>query len=487
MKIYGQYAHRKRFPPGPRNWPLIGSVFSITGANPKTFADWSKKYGPVIGIHMGSSPTVLLNDWPSIKDALLQDTTLDRPVDNLFASVAPKGISSMNGQEYRDQKKFLSLWFKKIKSKGKPLLEDLIIDEIQQLFHTIDKIITIDFEIPVRSLFGLSLFNIGSKFLLGQRFDYTNIEMLKLIDNFFATNPNLALNSIFGQFPNVNKFLIKYFNFLLQKSANGQANIDICTIIKNEITSHEKTLDTNKNDNNYNHYMDTYIRESRKQNIKIESSVSSGTLDNSLVGIIFDLYGGQVLSMINPIEWSLVLLATYPDVQQKVYREIVSILGTNGRPMYEQRNQLPYVQAFIYEVMRFRSITPLNLQRMATADTIIGGQFVPKGTHILINFWSVSNDPNLWDEPNRFRPERFLIDGETKFVKPEYLIPFSFGKRTCPGEVSALMQLFFYTILLIQKYEIKATKNTDTTLDYEFQLSVAPKREPVVGFVKRYD
>ncbi|XP_054166175.1 cytochrome P450 2D9-like [Oppia nitens] len=447
------------------------------GANSKTFVNWSKKYGPVIGIQMGSSPTVLLNDWPTIKDGLSQDTNLDRPVDNIFSSIGPKGLSSMNGQEYREQKRFFLYYFK-TKRSGKTSLEDLIVNEINRLCDIIDTTTTGGCETKIRSLFGISLFNIVSRFVFDKQFDYTE-KMMKLIDQLVCANPTLALNTVFAQFPIINRFLVKYFKFLLPESANGRAMDEIILLIKNEIKSHEKTVDTS---NAPKDYIDAFISESRKHNNSNKSSFNY----NNLLGVSFDLYGGLVLSVLSAIEWSIVLLATYPDVQQRIYGEIVSIIGTTDRPVYSQRKHMPYVQAFMYEVLRFRSVTPLNLTRISTADSIIGGHFIPKGTHILANFWSIQNDPKLWAEPNRFRPERFLIDGETNFAKPEHFNPFSIGKRSCPGEVSALIEMFLYIVLLVQKYEIKSTKNTDTTLDYVFQLSVAPKREPVVCFVKRF-
>ncbi len=62
-------------------------------------------------------------------------------------------------------------------------------------------------------------------------------------------------------------------------------------------------------------------------------------------------------------------------------------------------------------------------------ETIIQGFKVPKNTYVLANFWALDNDHNLYDNPQNFKPERFLSEDEKKFTKPEYLIPFSYGKN----------------------------------------------------------
>jgi cytochrome P450 len=62
-------------------------------------------------------------------------------------------------------------------------------------------------------------------------------------------------------------------------------------------------------------------------------------------------------------------------------------------------------------------------------ETTIQGFKVPKNTHVLANFWALDNDHNLYDNPQNFKPERFLSQDEKQFTKPEYLIPFSYGKN----------------------------------------------------------
>ncbi len=79
---------------------------------------------------------------------------------------------------------------------------------------------------------------------------------------------------------------------------------------------------------------------------------------------------------------------------------------------------------------------------------------MPKGYLIGGLFKSILKGDQYWDEGSKFNPERFLVDGEVK--KNEKLIPFSIGKRVCPGESLARVEIFLFFAALIQNYSFEA-------------------------------
>ncbi|KAK3784523.1 hypothetical protein RRG08_020628, partial [Elysia crispata] len=87
------------------------------------------------------------------------------------------------------------------------------------------------------------------------------------------------------------------------------------------------------------------------------------------------------------------------------------------------------------------------------ADTILEGYTIPAGTTVLPSLDSVLMDEDTWEEPLKFRPERFLNQG--KIVKPDAFIPFSMGRRVCMGEALASMELFLYAASLIKRFELQ--------------------------------
>ena len=88
---------------------------------------------------------------------------------------------------------------------------------------------------------------------------------------------------------------------------------------------------------------------------------------------------------------------------------------------------------------------------MASRDTTIGRYDIPKGSVMFGNLWQVLHDPKLWDDPETFQPERFL-NKDGKLSVPEYMIPFSIGRRECLGKKIAMSELFVFFTHLLQKF-----------------------------------
>jgi cytochrome P450 len=82
-----------------------------------------------------------------------------------------------------------------------------------------------------------------------------------------------------------------------------------------------------------------------------------------LEGNIFMFFGAGSGTVLTTLEWSTVILAAYPDIQKRIQQEIDDVIGKERRPKFSDRNQMPYLQAFMWEVWRFRTLTPINLPR----------------------------------------------------------------------------------------------------------------------------
>ncbi|CAG2181413.1 unnamed protein product, partial [Oppiella nova] len=113
--------------------------------------------------------------------------------------------------------------------------------------------------------------------------------------------------------------------------------------------------------------------------------------------------------------------------QKRIHEEIDSVVGRDRSPCYADRLHMPFTQAFINESFRYKTLFPLNLMRRSVEDSSILGHFVPKNTRILSNIWAVHHDHKVWDNPDKFNPNRFLTDDGREVIKTDALIPFSTG------------------------------------------------------------
>ncbi|KAH7941031.1 hypothetical protein HPB49_009382 [Dermacentor silvarum] len=99
-------------------------------------------------------------------------------------------------------------------------------------------------------------------------------------------------------------------------------------------------------------------------------------------------------------------------------------------------------------------------------DVVIDDYFIPKGTVVYPNIWAVNHDPKYWKDPAKFDPGRYLNeDGSIIAPKPEYLVTFSVGRRACPGEMFATVEIFLAITHLLQKYRILLEKPLEYDLD----------------------
>ena len=97
--------------------------------------------------------------------------------------------------------------------------------------------------------------------------------------------------------------------------------------------------------------------------------------------------------------------------------------------------------------------------------TLPFGHVLPKGAIIMTNIKKFLSDPELWDKPDAFYPERFL-NSSGQFFRPDHFVPLGHGRRVCMGEPLARVELFIFFVCLVQKLRLQTIpgKIPDPTL-----------------------
>ena len=168
-------------------------------------------------------------------------------------------------------------------------------------------------------------------------------------------------------------------------------------------------------------------------------------------------------------------LTRFPDMQRRLQEEVDKVADREALPSIEDQPKLPYVMAFIYEVMRYTSFVPLTIPHSTTAETVIMGYSVPKDRVVFVNQWSLNHDPSIWTEPGAFDPQRFLCpDGSLNKDLVSNVMIFSMGKRRCIGENLSKMQLFLFTSLLAHQCNISTDPDHPPQMDYSYGLTLKP-------------
>ncbi|XP_043693239.1 cytochrome P450 CYP82D47-like [Telopea speciosissima] len=168
--------------------------------------------------------------------------------------------------------------------------------------------------------------------------------------------------------------------------------------------------------------------------------------DTVIKATVLVLIVGGSESTFHSLTWALSLLLNHPHELKRAQDELDIHVGKDRNVDESDIKNLVYLQAIAKETFRLYPPGPV-LPRQAMEDCQLGGYHVPKGTRLLVNIWKLHRNPNVWSDPDEFRPQRFLTthsNVDFKAQQYEYL-PFSAGRRPCPG--IALATQVFHLVL----------------------------------------
>ncbi|XP_067660346.1 cytochrome P450 1A1-like [Haliotis asinina] len=177
------------------------------------------------------------------------------------------------------------------------------------------------------------------------------------------------------------------------------------------------------------------------------------------------IFGAATFPPLSVLEEAFRLMAVYPDVQQRVRKEIHSVVSSDQRPGWQDRSSLPFSEAVLLETLRFRPPDTVMLPHSTLRNTSLHGCDIKKGTIVLFNIHAMNFDQTDWHRPEEYLPERFLdCNGKVDQGSRSKLMSFSAGERKCIGEAFGKMELFLFFIGLLQKCEfIQRYSETDSS------------------------
>jgi cytochrome P450 len=176
--------------------------------------------------------------------------------------------------------------------------------------------------------------------------------------------------------------------------------------------------------------------------------------------IIIFLAGHETSSLAATYVWYL--LSLHPEEEAKLHAELDAVLG--GRvPTYEDLARLPYTRMVIDEAMRLYPPAPMLAGRVASEPDEICGYSVAKGMEVAILPWVLHRHRTLWDDPDRFDPERFSRENSATRPRFAYL-PFGGGPRICIGAQLALTEISLLVATMAQRYRLKLVPRQDIVL-----------------------
>ncbi|CAJ0966746.1 unnamed protein product [Ranitomeya imitator] len=294
--------------------------------------------------------------------------------------------------------------------------------------------------------------NVLCSVIFGDRFEYKDerfIKFLKIAEDTFQLT-----SSTWGQLKSMLPTIMKYVPGPHHRMIT--ISVELEDFIHERVKSSIETLDPSTP----RHYIDSFL-------IKMEEEKNNPNTEFNLKNLLMsthNLFVAGIETVSTTLRYGLLILLRYPEIQAKIHKEIDQVIGQNRPPNFEDRMEMHYTQAVIQEIHRFSDVIPLNLPHLVTRDVKFRGYQIPKGTEIYPLLCTVHRDPKQFSSPWKFDPNRFL-DESGKFKKNEAVMPFSVGKRICPGEVLARMEIFIFLTTILQNFELTSkTQFTDSDI-----------------------
>ncbi|GLV43687.1 Cytochrome P450 304a1 [Carabus blaptoides fortunei] len=452
------------FPPGPIRLPLWGSYLFCLLENfnfPQvTLLRWAKKYGSIYSMYLGYIPIIIVCDNESCKEVFTRTEFDGRP--DLYAArfrsvgFQKLGISFTDGPQWHEQRRF-ALRHLRDYGFGRRFekLETLMAEQIQSVIDFIKyaKYSPKDSDI-IRTDGCVLLPDILYPIMMNSVMSTFGVEpALPDTDRYrsFRKIGRGALDLLQGVHPTGIINLLPWLRYVLPEITGynklAASNNALIPFFKSVIEEIKQTrVDDEEVRNFYDRYNDT---------IRVNENDENSTFsDDQLLMLTIDFAFPTLAVTTTTVVQLIYSLLHHPECQDKLLQEIDEVVGRGRLPILDDRQNMPYTESVIREVLRKETLLPLGIPHRVTEDTTLRGYTIPKNTFVYTLLEGAHMDEKVWGDPENFRPERFITEAGT-LVKTDFSMPFGAGKRLCAGETFARNALFLIVTALYQNFIFK--------------------------------
>lgn len=471
-------------PPGPLPKPLIGNYFDI----PKTkswitFSQWRKQYGDLVYVKVLRDNLLILNDMESMRELL-----------------------EKRSQKYSDRPSFLMAKYMGIENnlsfapygpdwrQGRKLIHGTVNQEAVKKYHSLQENVTarflkdlVEYPSEVMKHLHIAAAHIIASITYGFSIDTpTNV----YLDDFVETERMVLKSVVPGAYlvdmiPQL-WYLPSWvpFNSIRRTAERGRQRVS--NMVHRPIEQVEQDM---KHGASPTSFVSDHLKEGRSDEV----------IRQQLPWVAWSIYeagndttSGTMLVFVHA-------MACFPEVQTRMREEIHRVIGTDRLPSFVDRERLPYINAVIKEVYRWKPAAPLGLPRRSQDTDIYRGYYIPKGTIVMPNVWLLSRDQDSGIDPEAFAPERFLDTHVKKTAIDPYSYVFGFGRRMCPGRFLADNSVFILVTSMVATVRISKPKDSHgvekpfnppyiaaglASFPYPFEVDIEPVSDKAAAVVK---
>ncbi|XP_012831740.1 PREDICTED: cytochrome P450 81E8-like [Erythranthe guttata] len=489
----------RNLPPSPfPALPFVGHIYLLKKPFHRGLSEVSRRFGPAIFLQLGSRPVLLISS-PSLAEECLtkkNDIIFANRPNLLNGRYFGYNYTSLSwapyGDHWRNLRRISSLEL--LSSQRIQMLSYIRADEAMSLVR---KLVHVSIEEPDKvlevksALFEFS-FNVLTRMITGKRYYGKNVENskeAKILEEIAIETSKVAFET------NVVDFLplMRWFGFKdLEKkliSIHEKRDKFMQNVIdenRREVLLMENNECTNTT-TSVNHQVKT--KKTKKNMVEVLLDLQRSepdyytdeTIKNLLLVRLFQvlLQGGSSTSTI-ALEWAFSLLLDNPETLKKAQSEIDARVGFDRLITETDVAALPYLRHVVLETLRLHPPVSILMPHRSSAECTVGGFRIPANTILLVNIWDIHHNPEIWPDPEEFRPERFEgFDGKKELGFRFF--PFGSGRRACPGENLGISNIGLGLGSLIQCFDWEKIGEIDMS---EGAGTTTPKVQPLTARCK---
>nr|AGT16500.1 hypothetical protein SHCRBa_022_D13_R_80 [Saccharum hybrid cultivar R570] len=451
-----------RLPPGPPVWPVVGNLFQVAFSG-KLFIhyirDLRKEYGPILTLRMGERTLVIISSAELAHEALVEkgQEFASRPRENTTRNIFSSNKFTVNSAVYGAE------W----RSLRRNMVSGMLsTSRLREFAHArrraMDRFVSRMRAEAAASPDGASVWVLrNARFavfciLLDMTFGLLDLHEEHIV-HIDAVMKRVLL-AVGVRMDDYLPFLRPFF-WRHQRRALAVRREQVDTLLP--LISRRRAIlrdmkSSSPPDPNVAapfSYLDSVL------DLHIEGRDGAPT-DDELVTLCAELINGGTDTTATAIEWGLARIVDNPSIQARLHEEIMHQVG-DARPVDDKdTDAMPYLQAFVKELLRKHPPTYFSLTHAAVQPgSKLAGYDVPVDANLDIFLPTISEDPKLWDRPTEFDPDRFVSGGEMGDMTGSggiRMIPFGAGRRICPGLAMGTTHIALMVARMVQAFEWRA-------------------------------
>ncbi|XP_020213693.2 cytochrome P450 71A1 [Cajanus cajan] len=453
---------KSNLPPSPPKLPIIGNLHQLGTLPHRSFHALSSKYGPLMFLQLGQTPTLVVSSFDVAKDIY---RTHDVAFSNKPQTTAVKMIMygcmdvafAPYSEEWRQKRKICVLELlsmKRVRS-FQPIREEevaLMLDGIREACAGKSSCVNLTEMLIETSN------NIMSRCVLGRKYD-TSDGRISFGELGRKMMKHLATFTVGDFFPSLG-----WVDFLTGQIAEFKATFSALDAFFDQLVAERKRMkmEINGQSDDDKDFVDILlqIQEGGKHDFQLTQ--------NDVKAILMDIFAGGSDTTSTLLEWVFAALLRNPDTMKKVQEEVRRVVGHKSKVDENDLSKMNYLSCVVKETLRLYPPAPLLIPRETLSDVKVKGFDIPSKTRVFVNAWAIQRDPEIWDRPEEFLPERFEKQPEVDFRGNDFqLIPFGSGRRGCIGISFAMASTEYMLANLLYWFDWKLTGSAASMQDVD--------------------